>query len=280
MTEEPKIETNEPKPAPKILTIIQARTSSTRLPRKVLLPLGNSTVLGQMLERVKRSKLRGTLVVATTPAPIDRPILAICEKADVPCFLGDPLDLLDRHYRAWATFGGDAVVKIPSDCPLIDPRVIDRVLTSFLEAPEAVDFVSNLHPQSYPDGNDVEVMTAKALETAWREAKKTIEREHTTPFLWDNPERFRLKNVLWETGLDYSQDYRWVLDYAEDYDAIRAIFNGLSPEKPEFGVEDIVSFVTSHPEVRAMNQKHLGDAWYQRHQNELRTRTTSAEATL
>ncbi len=135
----------------------------------------------------------------------------------MPCVSGHPTDLLDRHLQAARERGADAVVKIPSDCPLIDPGAIDSVLTVFLAAPERFDYVGNLHPPTWPDGNDVEVVPVAALETAWREADRPFEREHTTPFLWERPERFRLASVVWESGLDFSRSYRLTVDYQEDY---------------------------------------------------------------
>ena len=105
-------------------------------------------------------------------------------------------------YQAGLAHGATAVAKIPSDCPLIDPRIIDRVLGFFLDHPGQYDFVSNLHPASYPDGNDVEVMTMDALAAAWKEATRPLERQHTTPNLWENHIRFRLVTVLWATGRD------------------------------------------------------------------------------
>lgn len=187
-------------PPQRVVTIVQARTGSTRLPNKVLRPLAGAPLLARMVERVRAARLAGTVVVATTTEPGDDPIADLCRAAGLACFRGDPLDLLDRHYQAALAYAATAVVKIPSDCPLIDPTIIDRVLGHFLDHPGAFDFVSNLHPASYPDGNDVEVMTLEALATAWREATRPLEREHTTPYLWENPDRFRIGNVLWETG--------------------------------------------------------------------------------
>lgn len=253
------------------LTLVQARTGSTRLPGKVLLPLGASTVLEVMLERVRAARLVGTVVVATTTEASDDPVVELCRRAGLPCFRGHPTDLLDRHYQAWRSSPADAVVKIPSDCPLIDPVVIDRVLGVYAADPNRYDFVSNLHPQSYPDGNDVEVMSASALERAWREAEKPHEREHTTPYLWDNPERFRVGNVTWERGEDLSRDFRWTLDYEDDYALIRAVYDALSPQGPLFSVGDIVRLLEERPALRALNAARLGDAWYQRHANDLKT---------
>jgi spore coat polysaccharide biosynthesis protein SpsF len=265
--------------AASIATVVQARCSSSRLPRKVLLPLGEGTVLEAMLERVARARRCGTLVVATTTSPPDDEIEALCGRAAVPCYRGDPEDLLDRHYQVARALGAAHVVKIPSDCPLIDPAVIDRVLGVYLEAPGRWDYVSNLHPASYPDGNDVEVCSFPALESAWRAASRPFEREHTTPFLWESPERFRIGNVTWEAGRDLSRSHRVVLDYVEDYEVIRRVFDALSLTNPRFGVRDVVRYLDAHPEVAGLNARHRGVNWYREHLAELRT-VTAADTRL
>src|SRR5262249_56249101 len=132
--------------------------------------------------------------VATTPVNEDDPIQELCRGIGVPSFRGHPTDLLDRHYRAAAQEEADAVVKIPSDCPLIDPGVVDRVIGHYIANYDKYDFVSNLHPPTYPDGNDVEVMSFSALEKAWAQAAQPFEHEHTTPLIWDWPSRFRFVN--------------------------------------------------------------------------------------
>lgn len=255
----------------KLVTVIQARTGSTRLPNKVLRPLAGAPLLLRMVERVRAAELAGTVVVATTTEPGDDPIAELCVAAGVPCFRGHPLDLLDRHYQAGLAHGATAVAKIPSDCPLIDPRVIDSVLGFFLDHPGQFDFVSNLHPASYPDGNDVEVMTMDALAAAWQEATRPLEREHTTPYLWENPGRFLLGNVLWEAGLDYSKSHRWTIDYEEDYQFIRAVYDALYPTNPRFGLDDILAFVAANPDVASLNAQYAGHYWYRNHPGELKT---------
>ena len=254
-----------------VVTVVQARMGSSRLPGKVLLPLGESTVLEQMLARLAHARLAGTIVVATTTDPDDDEIEVICGRARVAYYRGSPLDLLDRHYQVARILSADVVVKIPSDCPLIDPDVVDRVIGAFLEAVPRCDFVSNLHPATYPDGNDVEVMSIAALCTAWERAQRAFEREHTTPFIWDQPERFRTGNVTFEPGADLSRSHRVVLDYIDDYEAIRRVFDALHPTDRVFGVGDIVHYLDSHPEVAALNAAYRGVNWYRNHLADLRT---------
>lgn len=259
----------------KTLVVVQARTGSTRLPNKVMMPLAGKPLLVRMLERVQAATVPFELVVATTTETKDDVIRDLCKQANVKCFSGHPTDLLDRHYQVAVQEKADAVVKIPSDCPLIDPSVIDKVLNVFFENQNSVDFVSNLHPATYPDGNDVEVMTMPAIEAAWREATLELERQHTTPFIWEHPERFRLLNVEWETGLNYSMSHRFTIDYLEDYNFIKAVYDELWTEaKPFFSLNDILKLLEARPDIYQINSKYAGVNWYRDHLHELKTVTS------
>lgn len=264
-----------------MLTLIQARRGSSRLPDKVSLDLVGQPLLVRQVERVQLAQRAGRVAVITTTDPGDDALADLCQRHGVEVFRGNALDLLDRHYQAALHFGEtEAVVKIPSDCPLIDPAIIDKVLGVYAETKGQYDFVSNLHPATYPDGNDVEVMTFGTLETAWREASRPLEREHTTPFFWENPERFRLANVTWETGLDYSMSHRFTIDYAADYDFIKAVYEVLYPANPAFSLDDILTLLKQRPDIYALNADLAGVNWYRNHLDELKTVSTEQTKTL
>ena len=255
----------------KIAVVIQARMASSRLPGKVLLDLAGAPLLQRMVERVRAARTRFDTVVATSADSSCDEIEALCRRIDVQCFRGHPLDLLDRHLGAAKMLAADAVAKVPSDCPLIDPVVIDRVLRFFIENQASYDFVSNLHPPSYPDGNDVEVMPLPILERAWREAQRPMEREHTTPYVWNQPGRFRLANVSWETGFDYSKSHRWTVDYIHDYRMVAAVYSRLwSEQRPVFSLEQILELLKQHPEIGRLNARWVGSSWHQKHRNEIK----------
>jgi spore coat polysaccharide biosynthesis protein SpsF len=256
---------------PRIVTVIQARKGSSRLPGKVMLPLAGEPLLVRMVQRVTAAKLAGKVVVATTQEEKDDEIETLCKDYGFECFRGHSTDLLDRHYQAGKMYGAGAVVKIPSDCPLIDPAVIDRVIQYYLDHQTELDFVSNLHPATYPDGNDVEVMSWGTIEKAWQEAKKDFEREHTTPYIWENPDKFRIANLAWETGLDYSMSHRLTIDYPEDYEFIRRVYNELYERNPVFSLEDILGLLQQKPEIYEINSKFAGVNWYRNHLDELKT---------
>jgi spore coat polysaccharide biosynthesis protein SpsF len=258
----------------KTVVVVQARMGSSRLPGKVLMPVADAPLLERMLERLRAASTPTEIVVATTTDPSDEPIVALCRRTGTRFFRGHPTDLLDRHFAAANAAQADAVVKIPSDCPLIDPDAVDRVIGTFLASAGEYDFVSNLHPGTWPDGNDVEIFTMEALEIAHREADRPHEREHTTPFVWDRPDRFRLGNVLWEgeTGRDLSMTHRLTIDYPEDYELIRSVYDALwTAARPVFSLSDVLEFLETHPRVRRINERYNGVNWYRHHLAELRT---------
>lgn len=235
------------------------------------MPLQGKPLFVRQAERVLAARLRGQVVIATTALEEDDIIGDICRNEGLDCFRGHPRDLLDRHYKAALQFGASTVIKIPSDCPLIDPAVIDTVIGYWLEHPGTFDFVSNLHPATWPDGNDVEILTFQALEQAWREAALPMEREHTTPFIWERPERFRIGNVTMLNGKDYSMTHRFTIDYAADYRLIREVFDELHAADPHFGVSAILALLEQRPDLRAINSELAGVNWYRHHLDELKT---------
>lgn len=255
----------------KIVTVIQARTGSSRLPNKILLPVAGKPLLLRMIERVKSSNLTGIVVVAITEEQSDNILENLCVEHGINIYRGQTTDLLDRHYQAAKKFDADAVVKIPSDCPLIDPAVIDKVLNFYLENYNRYDYVSNLHPPTYPDGNDVEIMNFSSLENAWNNATRQLEREHTTPYFWENLDKFRIGNVVWETGLDYSLTYRFTIDYEKDYKFIKLIFDELYPLNPKFTLQDILDLLKRKPELKKLNEEYCGVNWYRNHLDDLKT---------
>jgi spore coat polysaccharide biosynthesis protein SpsF len=210
------------------------------------------------------------LVVATTNEEQDNAICELCEVHEIEYFRGHSTDLLDRHMQAALHYKADAIVKIPSDCPLIDPAIIDEVLQYYISHSAQFDYVSNLHPATWPDGNDVEIMSFSALEKAWQEAAKDFEREHTTPYIWENPDKFRIGEVVWNTGKDLSTSHRWTLDYPEDFEFIRTVYENLYPSNPLFSLNDILGLLDEKPAIAEINKTHTGEYWYRNHLDELK----------
>jgi spore coat polysaccharide biosynthesis protein SpsF len=260
---------------PRALIVVQARLGSTRLPGKVLLDLAGQPLILRMVERLRRIRTPARILIATTTELEDDPLVSCCTSAGIDVYRGHPTDLLDRHHQAAIAYEADPIAKIPSDCPLIDPEIVDQVFSRFAQG--NCDYASNLHPASYPDGNDVEVMSVAALATAWREASRKFEREHTTPYLWENLQRFRIANVLWQEktadtqARDYSMSHRWTIDYAEDYDFVERVYAELYADNPHFGLDDILALLARQPDIADLNAKYAGVNWYRHHLRELKT---------
>lgn len=258
------------------VVVVQARAGSTRLPRKVLAPVAGAPVLLRQIERLRAARTPAEVLVATTTLPDDDEVASLCREGDVPCYRGHPTDLLDRHLRAGLAHRADVVVKVPSDCPFIDPAVVDLVIGRYVADPARWDYVGNLHPATWPDGEDVEVVPVDVLAAAWSEARKPHEREHTTPFVWDQPERFACCNVAWPAGRDLSMTHRWTLDYPEDLALTRAVYDRLWSPSRHFTVDDVLALLDREPALGEINRRYAGVNWYRHHLGELRT-VTAAE---
>lgn len=252
-----------------VVVFVQARMGSTRLPGKIMKAVFGKELLVHQVDRIRKAKTVDRAVVITTIKPEDDQVADLCLRNNIDVFRGSELDLLDRHVQAAKEYKADFVVKIPSDCPLSDPAVIDRVLNLWKENPDKYDYVSNYHPPTFPDGMDVEGCTFSILETAWREASKPHEREHAFPFIWDQPERFRVGNVVNTYG-DMFMSHRWTLDYEEDFQFIKAVMEALV-DKPDFGMEDVLDLLERRQDIAAINAKYAGVNWYRNVKGQLNT---------
>lgn len=242
----------------KVTAIIQARMGSTRLPGKVLADVGGESTLGRVVGRLRRSQLLDELVIATTVAVADEAIVREAQRLGVPCFRGDELDVLNRYYQAARAFQPDVVVRITSDCPLIDPEVSDRTIRAFLH--EKPDYASNALQRTYPRGLDTEVITAEALGRAWRDAKRPYEREHVTPFLYEHPELFKLLSVTNEIDSGW---HRWTLDTPEDLEFVRSVYSRFD-NSDDFSWRETLQLLEREPALIDLNghiqQKMLHEA--------------------
>ena len=233
----------------KTIIIVQARMTSTRLPGKVLLPLAGEPMLVRLLERLRRVQLADGIVIATTTNASDDPIAALCAQQGVPCHRGSELDVLSRYADAARLHAADVVVRITSDCPLIDPALIDQLIAVYEEGDS--DYVSNMLPPTWPYGMAVEVFSATALAQAHAEATQDAEREHVTPFIYWHPQRYRLRNVASPVALSH---HRWTVDTPEDYELVRRLFDHLLPTNPHFTQADVLALLDAHPDWIAINQ--------------------------
>ena len=231
----------------KTIAIVQARMGSSRLPGKVLLDLAGEPMLARVLRRVRRARRVDEVLVATTTEARDDAIAAFCVERDWLCFRGSEQDVLDRYYQAATGRRADVVVRVTSDCPLIDPELIDATLAA-LDLQQAA-YASNVLRRSYPRGLDVEAFTFAALETAWQEDRNPAWREHVTQYLVRHPERFAQTDVADET--DHSA-FRWTVDTPEDYALVEKIYAHFGAD--EFSWREVLALLARHPDWLALNE--------------------------
>lgn len=238
---------------PHVVAIIQARMGSTRLPGKVLLDIDGISMLERVVDRVRRAQTINEVVVATTLDKEDDQVAHLCERNDFQFVRGPNEDVLKRYVQAAKQFGADVVVRITADCPLMDPDVIDKTVANFLEHISEVDFGSNRGAgeirRTYPIGMDVEVFSLEALERAGAEAHEAYQREHVTPYLYEQPGRFRTGTI--DSGGDFGQ-LRWTVDTTEDLEFVRQIYQRLGGSGT-FGMVDILEILKREPELNEIN---------------------------
>lgn len=215
-----------------IIAISQARTTSTRLPNKVLKVINGKSLLEIHLERIKQSKKIDRLIVATTVNQADEPIVEICNKLGYTFSRGSESDVLDRFYQAVRQIVPQYIVRLTSDCPLIDGNLIDGVIGFCID--NNLDYCSNTLIQNYPDGQDVEVFRFSALERAWKEAKQASEREHVTPYIWKNSS-FNGGDIFKSAAYtEENNDFgylRMTVDEQKDFDVIKILVDKLGTNK-------------------------------------------------
>ena len=233
------------------VAIIQARMGSSRLPGKVLMDLDGGTVLARVVRRLGRCRQISKLVVATTGEAGDAAIVAECERLQISCFRGPEQDVLDRYYRAAHANGAETVIRVTSDCPLIDPELVDETIEVFMN--EHADYASNVFHRTYPRGLDTEVFTVAALDRAWSEGREPYQREHVTPYFYEHPQIFRIASKTGKT--DYSH-YRWTLDTQEDLDLLRAIYRHFDGSD-DFTWREVVNLMEREPRLAELNLRVL-----------------------
>ena len=201
--------------------------------------------------RTQRAKTLNRIVVATTTEPADQLICDLCEERGWPYYRGSQDDVLDRYCRAAKEHRADVVVRITSDCPVIDPDVIDQAVNEFLRLQPDCDYVSNSEPpRPFPRGLDVEVLHFSVLERARQEARDAAFREHVTLYIYRHPEKFRIVPVL--ADRDYS-DCRWTVDTPEDFALVQKLYEHFGHDR--FGWRDILAVLAVHPEWSAINRR-------------------------
>lgn len=231
--------------------VVQARMGSTRLPGKVMKIVAGKPMLELMIERLKRAKELDGIVIATTDKTSEQPIVDLVNSLDgILLFRGSEDNVLARYYGAAVEYGAETIVRVTSDCPLIDPDVIDKVVRVYREKKNRFDYVANIQKRTYPRGLDTEVFSFKALEKAYKEAVLKPDREHVTEYILQRPEMFRMLEVA--DTVDNSS-FRWTVDTKEDLELITKIYDALYCVNPDFRYTDILKLFEKYPEWKKIN---------------------------
>ena len=227
---------------------------SSRLPEKIMLPVCGKPLFHYMINRVKQSKKLEKIIIATTNKPEDDVIVNFCKSEQIEYFRGSENDVLNRYFETAKKFSINTIVRLTADTPLIDPHVIDKVISVFQD--NEFDFVSNFFPlpRTYPEGYNVEVFSIKTLRQANLEAIKPSDREHVTTYITMQPDIFKIYRVDYKN--DYSK-YRFTLDYDDDYKLIKKIFESLYNKHHFFTLENIVDWLEQNPDVLKLNSHIL-----------------------
>lgn len=234
----------------RVIAIVQARMGSRRLPGKVMLKLLGRTVVEHCIRRVSRAASVNEIIIATSRHVADDIIEQEGSRLGCQVFRGSEKDVLERFYLAAKSvkaLANDIIVRITADCPLFDGVLLEEMLTRFIEQGKLTDYLSNTLKRSYPRGLDSEIFYFSLLEKAHNNAISAYEREHVTPYIYQNSQIFNLDSV--ENSIDLS-DYRWTLDVNEDWQLISTIFNALG-ENAE--TEQILQYLCDNPQIAQLN---------------------------
>jgi len=235
----------------KYLLTIEARMRSSRLPGKVLMPIMGVPMLALMIERLKNARMIDDIVVATTDNGSEDPIAKLADEMGVGCFRGSEEDVLLRVLKAAQHFEADIIVETTGDCPLNDPAIVDKVVADYRIG--GADFVSNTLDYTTPIGTDVRVFSTESLAEIERVSQDPADREHVSLHYWENPEKYRLRNVRTEIPPEV-KDLRLTVDTPEDFELISRVFEELYPTNPAFSLWDIVELFERKPELTKINQ--------------------------
>jgi len=239
----------------KIIGVIQARLRSQRLPGKVMLPLLDKPVLWHIHNRLSKCKLLDLVVISTGECKNNFEICEFATENKIPIYSGREDDLIDRLYKTAVTFRASAIVRITADCPLVDPQIVDKLVSKYIKNVSKCDIVTNCKVRTFPHGLDAEVFSLNALRKMWNEIKAPELREWFPLYIDKHPEFFRILNI---TNTKDLSKLRLTLDYEEDYEFIKKIYQFLYKDTKVFGMKDILNLIKRKPHLTKINSKYAG----------------------
>ena len=244
----------------KVNAIIQARCGSTRLPGKIFMEIAGKPPLWHVVNRLTYANLIDDIVVSTTTGIKDDAVEEWCDENNVKCFRGSEEDVLNRFYNAATTFPCDVIVRVTADDPFKEPSIIDKIIKKLVDA--NLDLATNVFPPSFPEGLDCEVFTFDVLQTMEKTTNDSYDREHVTPYIYNNPDKFKIGNVL--SNLQLSS-YRWTIDNKEDYEMVNVIYdNRKNQNEGILLMDEILEILEKNPEIASINSDVERSAMYKK----------------
>jgi spore coat polysaccharide biosynthesis protein SpsF len=226
------------------LAILKARTSSTRLPGKVLLPLNETPMIIRQIDRIMRCQKLDSLIVATSTDPSDNELVKLLNKKHVKVYRGSLGNVFSRYYNLTKSLKPRNVIRLTADCPLVMPELIDKAVNLFEES--NADYISNIIYPTYPDGLDVEVMKSSAILDLNEQSLTQYEKEHVTVGLYNRPKQFKLLNFVNEVDLSA---WRWTVDTKEDYQFVKTVYQSFAGREDEFNFHEVVELCLKYFET-------------------------------
>jgi spore coat polysaccharide biosynthesis protein SpsF len=255
----------------KFLLIFQISPSLDNLNNIAYYPICGKPLALLQFERLQQVKLVGDIAITVSSKIPEKKIQDIFADTDVDIVKNIDMNNLERNTTTAIKHEAEHIVLVTNECPLIDPEIIDQAIEYYIDNLSKYDYVSNMHPESYPAGNCVEVINTFALGIATKWAKYEYEKQFSTPFVWDNPENWRIGNI--KADMDHSKRYRYFLDFPEDLEVVTKIYERFYPKSISFSYSDIISFLNDHPKINSLNDKHKGINWYSKYFRQLKTIT-------
>jgi len=235
----------------KILATIQARMGSSRLPKKIMLPILGKPVIWHIYKRLRFCKELDQICIATSTSDVDDSIEIFAKKNKISIYRGPEKDLIKRLLEAAKKFDAEAIVRVTGDCPLVDPQIVDEIVKIFKNGLK-YEFISNTIERTFPDGLDVEIMSVEFLKELESQLMNQYDREYFVSYIMKNKTRYKCYSL--KNNQDFSH-MRWTLDYPKDYDFIKKIFEILFNDSTVFHMKDILQLIKSNPELEKINKK-------------------------
>lgn len=233
----------------RVVGIVQARMDSTRLPKKALKDILGKPMLWHIINRVKNSELIDDIIIACTNKDGDDLIEEFARKNSIKCYRGSVDDIVDRFYNAAKFAKADIIIRLWGDCPLIDPKLIEKVLKIFIK--NNYDYANNFNPATYPTGMNFEIYTYKVLEKIWKETTDPFYREYPFECIYKNSGSLK---ILFDKNKNNLSHIHLTVDYEEDFEIITQIYESLYTKNRKFDLNDILNFIKKNPDIIKSNK--------------------------